>query len=143
MPIKRLTPTSEIDKQLNEHIQKVEQTAMRNMFYVGEQCLKIARSTDSYSDRTGNLRSSIGYVIIKDGVIISESDFQQVKKGTDGAKEGAEFAKSLVDKFPVGIVLIMVAGMNYAAYVSGRGYDVLDSAELLAEQIMKQLNNKG
>jgi hypothetical protein len=52
----------------------------------------------------------------------------------------------LVSKFPKGIVLIVDAGMHYASYVSAKGYDVIDSAELLAQQlvpeILKRLSSK-
>ena len=38
-----------------------------------------------------------------------------------------------------GIVLIVTAGMNYAEYVEARGYNVLSSAELKAEPLIKSL----
>lgn len=143
MAMKQLTPMPEVDAYLEEQIQRIEQQAIYNLSYVGERCLNEARSTNSYKDQTGNLRSSIGYVIAKDGKIVQTSDFTPIKGGNDGAKGGAAFARQLVKEFPDGIVLIVVAGMNYASYVSAKGYNVLDSAELLAEQlvpsIMKQL----
>ena len=42
-------------------------------------------------------------------------------------------------EFPNGVVLVVVAGMNYAAHLSDRGYDVLDSAEVLAAKLVPQL----
>ena len=33
---------------------------VKNMCYIGEACIKIARETGDYNDITGNLRSSIG-----------------------------------------------------------------------------------
>ena len=93
----------------------------------------------SYLDRTHNLRSSTGYVIVKDGKIVKMGDFTPIKGGNEGAQGGAAFARQLVKAFPSGIVLIVVAGMNYAAHVSARGYNVLDSAELLAEQLVPSL----
>ena len=134
---------SEVDAYLDEQIERIEQLIIYNLSYVGEQCLTEARNTNSYKDQTGNLRSSIGYTIVKDGRVIRQSDFAVVRKGSEGKSEGEQFARSLASKFPEGIVLIVVAGMNYASYVSAKGYNVLDSAELLADRlvpsILKQL----
>jgi len=134
---------SEVDNYLEEQLERFEKLVIYNFSYIGEQCLNEGRSTNSYLDQTGNLRSSLGYVIAKDGKIVKMSDFKQIKGGKDGAKNGAEFARQLVGNFPKGIVLIVAAGMNYAAYVSAKGYNVLDSSELLADklvpEIMKQL----
>jgi len=62
-----------------------------------------------------------------------------VKQGKDGSSKGAAYVKSLARKFPQGICLIVVAGMNYASYVSAKGLDVLDSSELLAERLVPQM----
>ena len=141
--MKQITPMSEVEAYLDEQIERIEQLIIYNLSYVGEQCLTEARNTNSYKDQTGNLRSSIGYTIVKDGRVIRQSDFAVVRKGSEGKSEGEQFARSLASKFPEGIVLIVVAGMNYASYVSAKGYNVLDSAELLADRlvpsILKQL----
>jgi len=143
MPIKRLTSMQEIQDYLQEQVKRREKAIIYNLSAIGEACVNEARTGGSYKDQTGNLRSSTGYVIIQDGRIIQQSSFQQVKQGAQGAKDGETFAKQLVSKFPEGICLIVVAGMNYSGYVSAKGYDVLDSAEDLADrlvpQIMKQL----
>lgn len=130
---------SEVDAYLEEQIQRIEQQTIYNLSYVGEQCLNEARNNGSYLDRSHNLRSSTGYVIVKDGKIVKMGDFTPIKGGNEGAQGGAAFARQLVKAFPSGIVLIVVAGMNYAAHVSARGYNVLDSAELLAEQLVPSL----
>lgn len=70
------------------------------------------------------------------------SSFDVVKEGVEGAKGGKEYAMKLVRDFPKGIVLIVVAGMNYASHVSAKGYDVLDSSELLAEKLVPQMLRK-
>lgn len=139
MPIKQLTPQAEVNKYLEEQVKRVENLLIHNLSYVGERCLTAARDTKSYKDQTGNLRSSTGYVIAKDGKIVKTSDFKQVRAGKDGARDGAAFARQLVSEFPEGVALIVVAGMNYASYVSAKGYDVLDSSALLAEQLVPKL----
>ena len=146
MPITQITPPAEVENYLIDRINRLEEVIIRRMFYIGEKCVTVARSTDSYQDQTGNLRSSIGYVIAKDGKIIGNSAFEAVKGGAEGAAGGLEFAKSVVSKFPEGIVLIVVAGMSYAKHVSYLGYDVLDSSQLEAEaqvnRMIKQLGLK-
>lgn len=146
MPIRQITPMSEIDRYTEQRLRGLEQAVIRTLAYCGELCLNVARSTNSYKDQTGNLRSSIGYVVAVDGRIVNQSDFETVKKGGDGSKQGAAFAKQLVRRFPKGICLIVVAGMDYAVHVKNRGYDVLDSSELTADRIvpymLKQLGFK-
>lgn len=139
MPIRQITPMSEIDRYTEQKLKGLEQAVIRTLTYCGELCLNVARSTNSYKDQTGNLRSSIGYVVTVDGRIVNQSDFETVKKGGDGSKQGAAFAKQLVRRFPKGICLIVVAGMEYAAHVTNMGYDVLDSAELTADRIVPGL----
>lgn len=146
MGIKQITPASEIDRYIEQQVERIIKAAIYNLQFIGERCLNAARETNSYKDRTGNLRSSLGYVIVCDGKIAYQSDFEVVLQGDTGAKSGIQYAKEVARQFPEGIVLIVVAGMNYASYVSATGRDVLDSAELLADklvpQILKQLGFK-
>lgn len=139
MPIKRLTPTAEIDRYITGRVEAIKKALVYNLCAVGEQVLNAARLTNSYKDQTGNLRSSIGYVVAVDREIVQMSSFEVVKEGSEGARGGKEYAMQLVRDFPQGIVLIVVAGMNYASYVSAKGYDVLDSSELLADKLVPQM----
>ena len=81
MGAKQITPMSEVEAYLDEQIERIEQLIIYNLSYVGEQCLTEARSTNSYKDQTGNLRSSIGYIIVKDGRVIRQSDISVVRTG--------------------------------------------------------------
>lgn len=133
--------------------------------YAGEEVVKHARSLPSpnpksmpkpipphqpgYIDWTGNLRASIGYVVLWDGAVVKMSDFAPVRgkgkkggNGLTGSKKGREFLQKLIEENGEGLVLIVVAGMPYAAYVEALGYDVLDSAEIKAEEIVKRLLSK-
>lgn len=150
MPIKRLTPQSEADRYLEEAIDRRVKAIVNIFCYVGEQVVNIARKTElkgnDFTDRTGNLRSSTGYIVAVDGKVAQMSSFESIRvgraRGSDGASKGKAFAKELIREFPTGIVLIVVAGMEYAAYVSDRGYDVLTSAELQAEHLVPQMLEK-
>ena len=139
MGIKQVTPQREINNYIDSKLETWRKIIIRNLASVGEQVLNAARSTDSYKDQTGNLRSSIGYVIVEDGQVIDVSNFETVKQGREGSRVGSEYIKSLAEKFRTVIVLLVCAGMNYATYVSANGYDVLDSAELLADRLVPKM----
>ena len=142
MAIHQTTPQQEIDAYMEESIKRIEYALVRTLQYVGERCLIAARKSKSYRDITGNLRSSVGYVISVDGHVVNSSDFDTVKQGNEGSMEGYQYACSLVSQFPQGICLIVVAGKNYAQHVTAKGKDVLDSAELLAEQLVPKMLSK-
>ena len=143
MPIKQTTPQQQVDAYLDEQLRRIEKATLYNLAYVGERCINIARSTTkagkNYLDQTGNLRSSVGYILVQDGRIIQTSTFNPIKTGSEGPKEGKSFAQELAGKYNQGIVLLLVAGMSYAAHVQDKGYDVLTSAELLAENLAPKL----
>ncbi len=117
----------------------------------GEQFVADARSTDTYKDQTGNLRSSIGYVILKDGKRITEAYDDTVKPvlkqdGTLAKDQPINSAKTIIDfiaeKYPTGYVLVGIAGMQYAAAVESRGFDVITSSAIKAEDdLIKSFND--
>lgn len=140
MNVKQITPLSAIYRQIDEHQAAYRRYMMREFAIVGEQCVNVARSEhpNNWTDRTGNLRSSIGYVIVMDGKVVAQSSFAVVAGGQEGATKGKNFAMKLAERFPRGIALIVVAGMEYAVHVANLDYDVLDSAEILAARLLKQ-----
>ncbi len=117
MGITQKTPAAEIDDYIEQQVERITNALIYNLQYIGERCLNAARETNSYKDQTGNLRSSLGYVIVCDGKIVFQSNFEVVKNGGAGSKSGIQFAKEIVRQFPEGIVLIVVAGMNSAQFV--------------------------
>lgn len=139
MPIRDVTPKGSIDNALAQMMERVRRVLIRRLAYIGEQVVNEGRTRANFKDRTGNLRSSIGYVIAEDGKIVGESSFEPVKGGEEGARKGRSFAESLAREHDKGLVLIVVAGMNYARYVANRGYDVIDSAELLAHKLVPEM----
>lgn len=163
MGMRQTTPQGRITAYIEKQVERYERALFDALEEAGKRCVKAARDLPSpkflnrshkeipphqphYIDWTANLRNSIGYVIVRDGSVVTQGGFKSAKGGDEGAAEGKAYAEQLAAKFPHGIALIVVAGMNYAAYVSAKGYDVLDSAELLAEklvpQMMRQLSGK-
>ena len=94
-----------------------------------------------YQDQTGNLTSSIGFVIVDNGKIVTDYGFEPIKPtATEGAEAGRSFAAQLAANYPQGIATIIVAGMNYAAYVERRGLGGMTAGEqALRNAIHKEL----
>lgn len=84
----------------------------------------------SYKDRSSNLTSSIGYVIVMDGAIVDEYGFEPYQPtGIEGAEQGINYARQIASTFTEGIVVIISAGMNYAAYVEYKGLGGMTAGE--------------
>ena len=124
---------------IDQLTERAEDAILNILMYVGESCITEARDNGSYMDQTGNLRSSIGYVVVRDGKIVGMKVGEQVKEGTEGKGKAESYMTRLASEHSTGISLIVVAGMNYAVYVEGRGKNVLSSAELLAERLVPQM----
>ena len=107
----------------------------------GEMFVKYARESGIYKDHTGNLRSSIGYVIVNSGEIWQEN-FEKQNVGTDG-EEGLRKAKrlsrELANTYSSGLVLIGLAGVEYAVYVEAiESRDVITAANIKTEDWMRK-----
>ena len=103
-----------------DHFQnRAEERMLKLLQGAGEKFVEVARKSASFDDHSGNLRSSIGYVIAKDGEVLTEN-FQESDKGTDkitGKYKGHRLAKEVSLSHTGGYVLVGVAGMEYAAAV--------------------------
>lgn len=152
-----------VENLIRQKGETAKQIIVKRLMRIGEECVNVARNLPSpdanasikfvkgkrkplikkynphqpnYIDWTGNLRHSIGYLVAVNGEIIN-ADLQNT--------EATETAQKALLKYKDGIVLIMVAGMKYAYYVSKKGYDVLDSAIIEMkkkfEELVKFVNN--
>ena len=128
---------SEIDAYLDEELERIDRVLIRCAAESGERGNKQSRMHHTYTDRTGNLTSSMSYCVTKNGNLVLGGHCEEVKKGHTGVKEGEIFAKQLIAEFPDNIAVIQSAGMDYAGDVSAKGNDVLDSGELVAERTLK------
>jgi hypothetical protein len=98
------------------------------------------KAEGSFGNVTYNLRSSIGYCLMYEGKIV-ESYFPAIIGGTEGQEVGTELAERLATYGDHGdaIVIVLVAGENYASFVQAKGYDVIDSSTTAFETELKQL----
>lgn len=140
-----LTPLwkkSDIKKLFDKLAERAEFVIMDLLQRTGEEFVKIARLEGNYIDHTGNLRSSIGYVIVKDGSIAGRNFQVSEQAGTDkqtGRREGEQLAMDLVKTFSKGYVMIGVAGMKYAVFVEAmENKDVLTRAADKADDFIKR-----
>lgn len=134
MSLQVTTPQAVIEQYVQDKVAAFTEYLTRQLCYIGEAALKAAREKGSfkdYTDRSGNLRNSTGYVVAIGGKIVATAGFDK--------SEGLPFAKELATTTDADGVLVVCAGMNYATYVSARGYDVLDSAELEAQRMANEL----
>ena len=134
---------SEIQKYITQSIERTDKVVIRNLQRLGEEAVIYARNrtgAESWYDQTGNLRSSVGYVIAKDGGIVRRGGFSQILDGTEGPSEGKVFAAEVAKDYPGKYVLIVVAGMNYASYVEEmENKDVLASSSLFVERELPKM----
>ena len=141
---------------LDEWAERWEQAYLDRLADSGERACADAVAEGNYQNITGNLRSSIGYVIGYDGKVIREGGFHKVQgrgenmehvvfttrsgnkvdfwakgkfgDGSEGSKRGRDMAHRII-MGTSGYSYVLVVGMEYASYVSSRGYNVWDSAQ--------------
>jgi hypothetical protein len=143
MGIKANFTQADIRKRFDAFLQDVEREQIEDLQRLGEKCVTHARSIpkeQGFEDQTGNLRSSIGYMVFVDGVAI-HSFYKQVKEGVTGIKAGETLAKKVGEQTK-GVCLVVTAGMNYALHLETKGRDVLTSAEHLAERELPRMLEK-
>ena len=136
-------PRSLSKQRTSSLMQRFEKALLFVLNSLGMELVAYARQNRTYTDRTGNLTNSMGYVILKRGRQVAHGG--ELGNG-DGLKAATELYSKLALETKYDYTLIIVAGMNYAAYVEARGYNVLMPAQLKAnaefEKRMKELVSK-
>lgn len=137
MGIKANFTNEDVKERFNAFLDMVEQKQIERLQRLGEMCLIEARSNRGYMMQTGALLSSTGYEVFVDGVAVHTQFDAASGAESEAAERGIKTGQSVaeqVGKETKGVALVVVAGMNYAVYVEARGYNVLTSAEHLAER---------
>lgn len=145
MAIKPNFTKDDVRKRFDAFLNEIEKKQIARLQRLGEMCLAEARTNKGYMMQTGALLSSTGYEVFVDGVAI-HSQFDaasgaESNAAETGIKSGQSIAET-IGKGTKGIALVVVAGMNYAAYVEAKGYNVLSSAEHLAERELPRMLEK-
>ncbi len=124
---------NDIKIMLEEGLEEEKSNLIKILRRIGIEAVNKMREQGSYTDRTSNLRNSTGYLISVDGEIV-DSLFNNAY--------GEKYAFEVLSEFNDQIVLLIVAGMNYASYVESRGYNVLASGELTVRAEVNKLINQ-
>ena len=145
MAVKPNFTKDDVRKRFDAFLNEIEKKQIARLQRLGEMCLVEARTNKGYMMQTGALLSSTGYEVFVDGVAI-HSQFDaasgaESNAAETGIKSGQNIAET-IGKGTKGIALVVVAGMNYAAYVEAKGYNVLSSAEHLAERELPRMLEK-
>ncbi len=146
----KCTNWHEVELEFIRAKEEYDRKAVEWLSVLGERVVKYAREHGSYTDRTGNLRNSIGYVVVQYGRIVTE-DFS-IGSGHGEAKAQARaYALEVARNLPANkTYLVWVAGMEYAKYVEAKGFDVLEgsgnwiesTAEKLKAEFVRFLKSK-
>lgn len=146
---------SDLERAINGELITIERNVISIMQRVGEQFVTDARNAvnisasafpkGDYTDQTSNLRSSIGYFILRDNEVVTEN--------IQGTMSGTIKARGVLSQvgFKSGYRLVGVAGMEYSSNLESKGYNVITSQQLdlivnLGERLKKyadQLGKKG
>lgn len=132
--------TQSIEDALRQGLANELNAIVYRLYEIGLSAVNTIRQNHAYEDQTGNLTSSVGCAVVVNGDIMQISGFEPIKPtGEEGSKAGKAYVESLASQFPTGITLIVVAGMNYAAYVERRGIGGMTGGELFARQAVEDL----
>ena len=131
------------DKLLSTIPKKIDETEKRieeGLIAIGRKAAEYAKYSKDYRDISFNLKSSTGFAVHKNGLLIYDE--------YDGQPEGIEAGQRLADfnaQFHEGYVVTVTAGMFYGVYVEAHGKDVFTGGALIGrkerDKIFKQLTN--
>jgi len=124
-----------------------------DLSFIGEKMCNHARTitkgraSGGYDDWTHNLRSSIGFRILKNGTPVKDGGFETVTGEGGNGELGEAAARQALEAFSAtasvnGWTLIIVAGMNYAVHVENYGYNVLHLTSIELEKEIEKLKKK-
>ena len=125
--------------QIAEFQSRLEKAMVFLLKYLGEDLARYAKDNHTYTDQTGNLTNSIGYAVVHEKKIVYYGGSNQPGIGAD---EALKTALKVAHEMTATYSLIIVAGMNYAAYVEAKGYNVILPAELRAKTEFPAAMNK-
>ena len=142
-----MTP-AELDRLYKEQIEEIDAQTLEAFKRVLARALEIQRAkmreNDGYNDQTGQLRSSTGGIIYRDGKVLHE-DFKLSPYGTDkapGLKEGRDKAFAELRE-STGWGITLVAGMEYASWVeTNYGLTVVSEARKEVAKSLDQAFNE-
>ena len=124
---------------LDEFVEEVDENATELMKEAAQRAVYMQKERNvsnkkTYQNHTWNLRNAPGAAIVRDGKIVDlyiPADGEHLL-----AKNRTEAMLIFGSKPKDGVVV--ADGMEYASFVSSKGFDVLDSASLTVEKELKE-----
>lgn len=145
MGIKANFTKDDVKARFDAFLDEIQRKQIARLQRLGEMCLIEARTNKGYMMQTGALLSSTGYSVFVDGVAVHTQFDAASGAQSEAAAKGVKAGQTIADqigKETKGVALVVVAGMNYAAYVEAKGRNVLTSAEHLAERELPRMLEK-
>ncbi|MGM9777395.1 MAG: hypothetical protein ACI3ZD_03550 [Prevotella sp.] len=144
--IRMVTSMKAIDELFAKAAKIIYKCVVNYLAELGEKCKNRIRDrpgAESWYDKSGNLRSSIGYAIYSYGMKQIESAFNAVLGGSEGSQKGRQMVADLASKYSDTYALVVVAAMEYADYVESiDSKDVLASTEIYAKSQVNRYMEK-
>jgi len=132
--LKSLFNFARIQNVIDGFVDEKQDGMIAAMEFSGEEFVNNARDQKTYRDRTANLRSSIGY-----GVYVKGKRTSLNTEGT-GTGRGASIDTIQENVTGADIELIGAAGMEYAAAVEAKGFDVITGSVPSRKKILKNID---
>jgi len=143
--VTRKTSPSQLQQQVEQEVYRFMQILKIELDAIGLEAVTKMRqkspSDGGFNDQTGNLRSSIGYIIIHNGQQLAKS-FEIKLQGSEGLTAGEKYANDIAKQYKKGWAIIFVAGMEYASWVEARGRDVTTGSTLGLESKVREAWNR-
>lgn len=132
-----------VEKHIQKAIEQQNNAIQSFLENAGEVFIETAHANADFMNHTYNLRSSIGYGVVKDGKVV-KSEFKALSTGEEGVRKGKSVLDQAVSELNLnkGFALIGVAGEDYAAAVEAKGKDVITSTSMLIEDMLNQALKK-
>ena len=115
------------------------------LLQLAEDAVTHAKQNKGYRDRTANLKNSISFALYYDGELVTmhpgmiplPEEAPKEHRGVETNLEAYAGEDGVVK--PTGYSLVIVAGMEYGAYVEQKGYNVLHLTKYFLRDEMKRI----
>lgn len=134
-----------LQQTLLERKERLEKVLDMKLTQLAEEAVTHAKQNKGYKDRTANLKNSISYALFYDGSLVKQNIGNLPKP--EESRYGQNGVQSALEQFsaeegvvrPKGYSLVIVAGMEYGAYVEHHGYNVLHLTRYFLRDEMKKI----
>lgn len=135
----------ELVHKLDERKERLKKVLDMKILQLAEEAVSHAKHNKGYKDRTANLKNSISFALFYDGELVTKL-IGKIPKPEEAPKEH-QGVESCLEQYcseqgvvkPKGYSLVVVAGMEYGAYVEYKGYNVLKLTEYYLQDEMRKI----